>query len=199
VPDGDAAVVARITGAVPKVVPGSMPITGSNVLFDANVLRATGFDPRDRLGEDFRLAARLRRAGHHLRRVPGLTVKHDETKSYPGTIRWRYENGVDAASHPRELGLLRFADAVWAGWLISWVVAIVGAVIAGPVWLLLGVAASVAIGMVHAYTRFRMRPFVPFVLACLADIPLMNAYMLGRTRGVPRLFLGRPQAASGSK
>ena len=199
VPDGDATTVARITGAVPKVVPGSMPITGNNVLFDANVLRETGFDPRDRLGEDFRLAARLQRAGHQLRRVPGLIVRHNESKSYGRTLGWRFENGVDAASHSRELGLLRFADAVWAGWLVAWVVAILGAAAAGPAWLLLGVAASVGVGVIHAFTRFQTRPFLPFVLACLADIPLLNAYMLGRTWGLPRLIFGRRHVADGPR
>jgi hypothetical protein len=53
------------------------------------------------------------------------------------------------------------------------------------------------VGVVHAFTRFQIRPVVPFVLACLADIPLLNAYMLGRTWGLPRLLLGRPQPVDG--
>jgi glycosyltransferase involved in cell wall biosynthesis len=191
VPDGDTTVLARFSGATPREVAGSIPITGNNVLFDAAVFARTGFDPRDRLGEDFRLAARLLRDGHRLRRVPGLTVRHEESKSYARALRWRFDNGIDAASHPRELGILRFADLVWVGWCGAWIVGFVGAVAASPWWLLLGPAASVAAGVMHATTRFRPRPPGPFLLACLADVPLLTAYLAGRTVGLPRLIRGR--------
>jgi glycosyltransferase involved in cell wall biosynthesis len=191
VPDGDTTVLSRLSGATPREVAGSMPITGNNVLFDAAVFARTGFDPRDRLGEDFRLAARLLRDGHRLRRVPGLTVRHEESKSYARALRWRFDNGIDAASHPRELGILRFADLVWVGWCTAWIVGLAGAVAVSPWWLLLGPAASVAAGVMHATTRFRPRPPGPFLLACLADVPLLAAYLAGRTVGVPRLIRGR--------
>ena len=126
VPDGDATVLARLSGALPREVPGSAPITGNNVLFDAGVLDQTGFDPGDRLGEDFRLAHRLLRNGYRLRRVTGLTVRHEERKSYGGALRWRFKNGVDATSHPRELGVVRLADVVWIGWSGAWIVGVLG-------------------------------------------------------------------------
>jgi glycosyltransferase involved in cell wall biosynthesis len=192
VPDGDATVLARISGASPRVVAGSMPITGNNVLFDAAALAETPFDPRDRLGEDFRLANRLARKGLRLRRVPGLIVRHEENKTYRQAINWRFENGLDASTHPREIGRLRFADAVWLGWLAAWVIGIAGVIAGTPLALALGAAVSVAVGVLHAATRFRPKPLGPFLLACLADVPLLNAYMLGRTVGVPRLVIGRP-------
>lgn len=191
VPDGDSTVLARVSGAVPREVPGSMPITGNNVLFDAAVFAKTGFDPRDRLGEDFRLAARLLRDGHRLRRIPGLTVRHEESKTYSRALRWRFDNGVDASTHPRELGILRFADLVWLGWLAAWIAGIAGAVAISPWWLLLGVAASIGAGVTHAASRFRPRPIGPFLLACLADVPLLTSYLVGRTAGIPRLIRGR--------
>jgi glycosyltransferase involved in cell wall biosynthesis len=191
VPDGDASVVARISGATPRVVPGSVPITGSNVLFDGAVLAANGFDPRDRIGEDFRLAHRLLRAGYTLRRVPGLVVRHEEGKSYGDAIRWRYANAIDASSHPRELGRIRTADVVWAGWLGAWAVGILGALAGAPAWLLLGLVASIAPGLMHSVTRFRVRPIAPFVVACALDVPLLLAYLAGRTVGIPRLLFGR--------
>jgi glycosyltransferase involved in cell wall biosynthesis len=191
VPDGDATVLARVSGATVREVAGSMPITGNNVLFDAAVFARTGFDPRDRLGEDFRLAARLLRDGYRLWRVPGLKVRHDERKSYRDALRWRFVNGIDAASHPRELRILRFADLVWIGWCGAWIVGIAGAAVSSPWWLLLGPAASVAAGVAHAASRFRPRPLGPFLLACLADVPLLTAYLAGRTVGLPRLVRGR--------
>lgn len=191
VPDGDTTVLARVSGARPRAVGGSMPITGNNVLFDATVFARTGFDPRDRLGEDFRLAARLLRDGHKLRRVPGLTVRHEENKTYARALRWRFDNGVDAATHPRELRILRFADLVWVGWCGAWIVGFVGAVAASPWWLVLGPVASIAAGVMHATTRFYRRPLAPFLVACLADVPLLTAYLAGRTVGLPGLIRGR--------
>lgn len=191
VPDGDATVVARISGATPRAVPGSMPITGNNVLFQREAFAETGFDPRDRLGEDFRLANRLLRGGYRLRRVPDLVVRHQESKTYPAALRWRFANGVDAATHPRELGRLRFADIVWLGWMGAWLIGIVGTVVLTPAWILLGLATSAAVGVVHAATRFRSRPLGAFLFACVADIPLLSAYMIGRIFGLPRLITGR--------
>jgi glycosyltransferase involved in cell wall biosynthesis len=190
VPDGHTAVLARVSGAAPRDVAGSMPITGSNVLFDASALRQIGFDRSDRLGEDFRLASRLLKAGHSLRRVPGLVARHQEAKPYARELRWRFENGVDSAAHPREVGV-RFADVVWLGWLGGWIGGIAGAVVVAPLWLLLGPAASVAAGVMHAASRFKPRPVGPFVIACLADVPLLTSYLLGRTVGIPRLLRGR--------
>ena len=190
VPDGDATVLARLSGAKPRVVAGSMPITGNNVLFDAAVFVRTGFDPRDRLGEDFRLAARLLRDGYQLRRVPGLFVRHEETKSYRDAIRWRYVNGVDSSTHPREIGRVRLADLLWGMWLFGWAVAIVGAIAWSPLWLLIGVVASIVPGIAHAVSRFEARPVGRLLLACLLDIPLLAAYLIGRTVGIPRLVRG---------
>lgn len=190
VPDGDIAVLCRVTGATPRGRPGSMPITGSNVIFEAGILDQIGFDPMDRLGEDFRLANRLQRAGFKIGRVPGLTVRHDEQKSYRQALRWRYENGVDAATHPRELGFLRLADLAWLGWSIAWVAAVVGAIISSPWWLLAGPAAGAAAGVLHAIPRLKPRPLRPFLIACLGDIPLLTAYFIGRTVGAPRLISG---------
>ena len=191
VPDGHTAVLARISSAVPREVGGSMPITGSNVLFDAEVFARTGFDPRDRIGEDTRLAARLMQQGQKLRRVPGLVVRHEESKTYARELRWRYANGIDAASLPRLLGI-RFADLVWAGWLGAWLAGIALALVTSPWWILLGPAASVVAGVLHASSRFHARPLGPFLVACLADVPLLTSYLIGRTVGLPRLFVGRP-------
>jgi glycosyltransferase involved in cell wall biosynthesis len=191
VPDGDTTVVARLSGAKPRPVGGSAAITGNNVLFDARVFASHGFDPRDRLGEDFRLANRLVRAGYSLRRVPGLVVRHDEAKTYGHGLRWRFANGIDASSHPREMGRIRLADVVWGGWMAAWIVAVVGTIAAGPRWLALGIAASIAPGVMHSVSRFEPRPAGGFLLACALDVPMLDAYLLGRTVGIPRLIRGR--------
>jgi hypothetical protein len=118
-------------------------------------------------------------------------MRHDEGRSYAEAIRWRYANAIDASSHPRELGRIRVADLVWAGWLGAWVVGILGTFAGVPGWLILGVVASIAPGIAHAASRFRPRPLGPSVLACMLDVPLLVAYLVGRTVGIPRLLFGR--------
>lgn len=184
VPDGHTAVLARVSGARPREQPGSLPITGANVLFAAGILHAFPFDPADRLGEDFRLAKRLLRAGYRLKRVDGLVARHEESKSFRRELAWRFQNGVDAASHLRHSGV-RFPDLVFAGWLGAWVIGIAGTALGAPWLLALGVAASLAVGLAHAASRFHASPLLPFLVACLGDIPLMNANMVGRLLGLP--------------
>ena len=196
VPDGNVAILAKFSGSTPRVVEGGMPITGSNVLFDASVFRAIGFDPRDRVGEDFRLAARLQRAGYALKRIPNLLVGHEEDKTYRAGLRWRYINGVDASTHPRELRVLRIPDYAFAAWGLSWLAAILLSVTVTPWALLVGLGTSVAGGALHAARSFERRPLGPFLLACIANVPLLNAYMLGRVVGLPRLVTGRRYAAA---
>jgi hypothetical protein len=80
---------------------------------------------------------------------------------------------------------------VWIGWLGAWIIAIGGAVAFSAWWLLLGPLASVAAGFAHARSRFQREPILPFLAVCVADVPLLTAYVIGRTVGIPRLIRGR--------
>jgi glycosyltransferase involved in cell wall biosynthesis len=188
VPDGDVAVIARISGATARVVPPRMPVAGSNALFRAAVLRESGFDPRDRLGEDFRLAQRLLRDGQRLLRVPGLTVRHEEDRSYARALRWRFDNGRDAASHLVEFRVFRPADAAWLVCLFGTLLGVIGGVLLSTWWLLLGPVAIAAAAVAHVGSRFETRPLGAFLISWLANVPLMASYVIGRTVGIPRLF-----------
>jgi len=185
VPGGHTAVVSRMTGARARITPGSLPITGANVLFEAGVLQRFPFDPADRLGEDFRHTTRLLKAGERLKRVPGLVVRHEEHKPYGKELRWRFDNGVDASQHMRSRRL-RVADASWLLWIAAWVVGIGGEVAGFPAAWLVPLGATIAIGLVHAISRFDPSPAGPFVLACLLDVPVVTMYLAGRTVGVFR-------------
>lgn len=182
VPDGDIAPLARITGATIRPVNGSMPITGNNVVFDGAVLRRTGFDETARLGEDFRLAAQLLRDGHHLERIPGLQVRHHETKSYRKSLFWLYKSGEDATNLLREHRRWRTPDTAWA----ATVLALIGGVLLGlrrPIWTLLGPLAMTGVSLLHTATRFRQKPLGRFLLAALMNLPLTTAYLIGRSVG----------------
>lgn len=191
VPDGDVAVLARIFRLRPKIVPGSSTITGNNVIFDGGVLRAIEF-PTTRLGEDFRLAERLRQGGHVLRTVDGVVVQHRERKSYRSALRWLFASGVDATALLTEFRRVRLPDLVAAVWALVSVAAIVLALVVSP-WYLLGpVLLTCSIAAIHVATRFETNPSVTrWIAAMVANVPLMGAYLVGRVVGV----VYRPEAS----
>ena len=190
VPDGDVAALARVSGATPRVTPPRNVITGSNCLFRREALEHVGFDPADRLGEDTRLVARLTAAGYRLRRIPGLIVMHNDQRSYGQALRWRFSNGLDASTVSREIEIPRLSDAVWVGWLFASIAGLALAALWDWWWMFIALAATAAAGVTHAASRFRPRPLGRFIFACLANVPLIAAYLLGRTAGIPRLFRG---------
>jgi glycosyltransferase involved in cell wall biosynthesis len=188
-PDGDCVVLVRLVHPTARVRPHTMSISGGNVLFDADVLRAVGFDERSRLGEDVRLAQRMTTLGYSIATVPGLVAEHRESKSYVASIGWMWQNGVDAARLPFELRRIRVPDVAWLTWMavllvlailaswgtISWAAA-VGALLG---W-------TVAITAAHAVSRFRLRPrTIRWLSAAVLDVPLVTTYLAGRTAGFP--------------
>ncbi len=187
VPDGDVAALARISGATPRVVPGSATITGNNVIFDGAVLRATPF-PESRLGEDFRLAELLRSRGHALRSSPDVIVQHDERKTYRASLRWLFESGVDATCLLVEFARIRLPDVVAIGWWITCVSSLTLAFLVTPWLCLVPLIATVVAAFVHVATRFSLRPSpLRWLAAAVADVPLMGAYLIGRAVGLTRL------------
>ena len=195
VPDGDCAVLWRIFRPSARVKAGSEQITGNNVLFDGDVIREIGFDAQSRLGEDFRLASRMRGLGHELATVAHVTVEHREAKTYRKAFHWLYESGVDASSLLAEFGRFRLPDLTWMIWLVCQVV-IAATMLAAPRAALALIAVSFlttsAVAFGHAYSRFDpARHPLRWMAAAVANIPLMNAYLVGRTIGTGRLALRR--------
>lgn len=197
VPDGDCVVLVRLVHPSVRVRPHTMPISGGNVLFDAQALRAVGFDERARLGEDFRLAQRLSALGYPIATVPGLVAEHRETKSYRSTLRWMWDNGRDAARLPFEFRILRVPDVTWLAWVAVLAVLIVLAGVGVLPWgpCVAGIAAcTIAIGIGHASSRFRLRPRpLRWLAAAVLDVPLVTMYLAGRTAGFPAALRGRQE------
>jgi glycosyltransferase involved in cell wall biosynthesis len=190
-PDGDSAVVWRVFGAAPRFRVGFSGITGNNVIFDAAVLRAEPFEAQHSLGEDFRLSHRMLRRGYKLKVLEDLSVEHRETKSYAKAIKYTWETGNDAASHPFELQIIRLADATWLLWLLWVLASLIAAAVGWWSWTL-GVISALAVTaattLVYTLSRFRFLPSpLRWVASFFANVPLMVAYLAGRTWGLARL------------
>jgi glycosyltransferase involved in cell wall biosynthesis len=201
IPDGDSAVVWRIFGATVRPRVGFSGITGNNVIFDAEVLRRNPFDAKYSLGEDFRLSHRLLRSGFRLSVLADLSVEHRESKTYAKTIQYMWETGVDAASHPFEFHIVRLADVSWAVWLI-WSLASLFA--AGLEWWSwpLGIVSVLAITafttLLYTFSRFRVWPRpLRWLGSAAGNLPLLIAYLFGRTWGLAGLSSARRRRALG--
>lgn len=190
-PDGDCAVIWQLFGPEVRVRAQPSAITGNNVMFDARALEEEPFDEESRLGEDTRLASRMVRRGMDLTTIPTLVSEHREHKTYVTGIRWMFENGVDATRLPFELRRARLPDFTWLGWLACGVGALIAAslgvmgfALAAAVWVL----ATIVVDVAYMYSRFvpQARP-TRWLVATACNLPLMTAYLLGRTAGVPLL------------
>ena len=188
VPDGDVAVVARITGVSIDPQRGSRVVTGNNVLFDGSVLRSTPL-PKTPLGEDFRLVTALQRSGHRLATIPGMFVEHDDRKSYQNAVVFMFRSGVDATRLFAEFRELRAPDAVGLAFSIALAGSIVAAGAGFVSALLLPLGIMFAAWAGHVLTRFRLFPSpLRFALAALLDLPVIGAYLAGRFIGLPLLM-----------
>jgi glycosyltransferase involved in cell wall biosynthesis len=194
-PDGDSAVVWRIFRPAIRFRVGFSGVTGNNVVFDASLLRLEPFDSRHRLGEDFRLSHRLLRSGYKLKILEDVRVEHRETKPYGAAIKFMWDNGVDATSHPFEFKIIRLPDLSWLFWLMWCLISIAGILIGWWTWML-GTASVIGVTVITslAFTlsRFLFRPH-PFrwLGAAVGCFPLIATYLLGRTWGLVTLLSPR--------
>jgi glycosyltransferase involved in cell wall biosynthesis len=201
IPDGDSAVVWRIFGATVRPRVGFSGITGNNVIFDAEVLRRNPFEAKYSLGEDFRLSRRLLRSGFKLSVLSDLSVEHRESKTYGKTIQYMWETGVDAASLPFEFHIVRLADVSWAVWLFWSLASLLAAVTGAWSWVL-GIVSVLAITafttLVYTFSRFRLWPRpLRWLGSAAGSLPLLLAYLFGRTWGLVRLSSARRRRALG--
>lgn len=192
IPDGDAAVIWRIFGAAVRFRVGFSGITGNNVIFRAEVLRDEPFEAQYSLGEDFRLSQRLLRKGYKLFVLQDLSVEHREAKKYGAAVKFMWATGVDATTHPFEFRVIRAPDVSWSVWSLWCLGSLIAALAGSCSWalaILSVLAVTLAISVSYTLSRFRFLP-TPFrwVGSAAGVIPLIVAYLAGRTWGLAKVF-----------
>lgn len=187
-PDGDAAVIWRIFSPSLRFRVGFSGITGNNVIFDADVLLEEPFEVQFTLGEDFRLSHRLMRRGYRLKTLADLTVEHREAKTYGKAIRYMWDTGIDATSHPFEFKIVRLADASWFAWIVGSLASLIASAVGAWGWtagVLGAVGITVGTSLVYTISRFRFLPRpLRWIASAIGNVPLVAAYLLGRTWGL---------------
>jgi len=197
IPDGDVAYLYTRFGLEPRVVGHATQVTGSNAVYRREVFDRVSFDRALRDGEDVALNHALRARTVRMLTVPGLIVRHEESKTLAQAFGWLYQSGRGATRQLQRYRELRTPDIVFAGWLLS----IAGARLASrrsgsAIWLppvlYVGVAATT-----HVSRAFICKPRSAhrFLGAVAVDMTLLTAYFAGRLAGLPSVFAGRPRPA----
>jgi glycosyltransferase involved in cell wall biosynthesis len=195
VPDGDCAVIWRMFRPAPKGKMGYWALTGNNVIFRRSALEKVGWPAESRCSEDSRMATAMLSAGLTVTTVRDLKVEHHEAKSYRQAMAFMHETGFNADEILRDLRRVRPPDLVWLSWTA--VLTILVALIASgsvPWWLgclvVLGVTIAIDLGAVAQRFYFLPHP-VRWLVAAVANLPLIATYLGSRTFYLPRLLLRR--------
>lgn len=179
VPDGDAAVVARITGALPRATPGSQELTGNNLLFSRKILDTIDFPGTD-LGEDFRFTMLLKKNGFRVARVNGLEVAHFENKTFASGIKWMIASGIDANRLLLEFKQIRIPDIAFAVTSISILISVAYG-FAQPLIFLLPIIMLLGISFCFNVQRFSFkRRKLRWLWANTVSTLFVSAYLLSR-------------------
>lgn len=118
VPDGDVTYLYNRFRLAPKVRAAATDVAGSNSLYRRTLFEWVEFDDRLKEGEDVALSQALRRTRARVRTIPGLVVRHEESKSLATSLRWMYQSGLGASRQLYRYREVRRPDVVFAGFLL---------------------------------------------------------------------------------
>lgn len=186
VPDGDVHYIWRRFKLQPKVAMGSTTITGNNGIYKRQVFSTLNFNKSLRNGEDFDFNHHAIAAGYTEICVPGLTVEHQEHKTFSGSAGWLYESGVGATRHLINFHEIRLPDVAFAATLFSMLAAIILSSVGGYyVLFIIPVLSTLGAGFMHIRGKFYLSRNQP--LACagavLTDATFIGCYYVGRLVG----------------
>jgi hypothetical protein len=194
VPDGDVAFIYRHFKLVPRVVSATTTVTGNNGLYRRRVFDVVSFDPMLREGEDTALNYAMEREGLSSHTVPGLLVRHEESKELVTSLKWLFDSGRGATRQLIAYHDLRQPDIVACGFFGT---IALGLLLAALEYPLVGAVIPTVLVLVastqHVRTRFRaaQSPLRWVASAVLVDSAMLVAYFAGRLAGLTVLFRRR--------
>lgn len=186
VPDGDLAYIYRRCGLEPRAVSATTTITGNNGLYRRSIFERVTFDPLLRDGEDVALNHELETVGARFRTLTDLRVRHEERKSFLGSLRWLFESGRGATRQLRRYRRIRVPDLVFFGWILSIGNALFGTGRGSVTGRALPVAYTTAAAAQHVRRGFVWQPQKShrWVGAVAIDVCLLTSYLTGRLVGL---------------
>jgi len=186
VPDGDAIYFHKTFKIEPKLLVHTTEITGSNGFYKKGLFSRTSFNSNMREGEDFDFNSRIKNQGYNLQRVENLIVKHNENKHYLSTLKWMYRSGFGATKLFLKHKKIRIPDLAFFGFFCLFLAAIMGSlVLKTHLLFLLFLIYPLLTSLLHVKSRFyfHLKKMRGFLLAVLANYPLIFSYYIGRIIG----------------
>jgi glycosyltransferase involved in cell wall biosynthesis len=187
VPDGDVAYVYRRFHLRPKTIMGSTTITGNNGIYKRAVFEKVTFDPALREGEDVDFNHRAAAAGFKAISIPGLTVEHQEEKTFKRSMAWLFESGVGATRQLVRFHEIRQPDIAFAATILALLLAIVLSLAYGWWWaFLLPIFGVIGAAYLHINGKFYLsKKWARQSLGAVAtDSLLLICYYVGRVIGI---------------
>lgn len=191
VPDGDVAYLHKRFRLAPRLVSHTKPVTGSNALYRRDVFDVVKFDPALREGEDIALTHAAEANGLSLATVPGLLVRHEESKTLGQALSWLFRSGCGATRQLIIYREVRQPDLA-AGAFVG--AAALGIYAAKRGRRFAGVALPVGLIMVASVEHVRSRFEIPrsrwhkVVPVVATDSAMLTAYFAGRLVGLSALW-----------
>ncbi len=186
VPDRDLAYIYRRCGLEPRAVSASTTITGNNGLYRRWIFGRATFDPLLRDGEDVALNHELEAMGARARTLTDLLVRHEENKTFLGSLRWLFESGRGATRQLRRYRRIRVPDLVFLGWILSVGNALFGTGRSSVTARALPVVYTTAAAAQHVRRGFAWQPQkgCRWIGAVAIDVCLLTSYLTGRLVGL---------------
>lgn len=187
IPDGDASYLYKRFGLTPKLVAHSTAVTGSNGLFHRDLFNNVHYDPALRDGEDVAFNHALTAQHAKLHSVRGLSVAHEEDKSWAKSLSWLYQSGRGATRQLKTYREIRLPDLAFAGFLGLLLAGIVASLWLQTAWPVVpAVLYPLLTSALHVWTKFSWQAShaAKWLGAVLINYPLILAYYLGRIVGL---------------
>jgi GT2 family glycosyltransferase len=197
VPDGDVAYVHKRCNLLPRVVPGTATVAGSNGLYRREVFEVVSFDPALREGEDTALNYAMARQGLSSVTIPGLLVQHAENKTLGTSLKWLFDTGRGATRQLITYREVRQPDLATGAFVGA---AALGLLVGTRGHRLLGAAIPVGFVLAASVQHLRSRFQIPRSHALRAapavaiDGAMLTAYFAGRIVGLTVLWHRRPDS-----
>lgn len=185
-PDGDVQYIYKRFSLTPRGFPATTPVPGNNGLYRRRVFEIVSFDPDLREGEDSDLNYAMAQQSLSIATVPGLFVRHEESKSFGKSLKWLFETGRGATRQFLTSPGVRQPDIVTGAMIAT---TALGLAITMSGHFIVGISMPILLLFIASAQHVRTR-FVVSVCwwragaAILTNCALLVAYFIGRITGL---------------
>lgn len=195
VPDGDVTYINNTFRLRPRPIPPTVPVSGSNGLYERVVFDQVAMDPMLAEGEDVAFNRAMEAAGLRTATAVDVIVEHHEAKGLIQSTRWLFQSGQGATRQYIRYREVRTPDLALLGQIGTVLVAVVARATgrSRTVAWSLPLAYLVTASAAHLRGKFDHRGAgARFALATVVNSVFLGAYFAGRLVGLPRALREGP-------